>query len=67
MPTIEEFGQLIKQKYPQYQNINDKELGLKMIEKYPEYKDRVFDTEPNNQAQITQGYEPGVIIGGIKR
>ncbi len=52
MPTIEEFGKTIKQKYPQYQNIDDKELALKMIEKYPQYKDRVFDTDPQSQQQI---------------
>lgn len=54
MPTIEEFGRTIKQKYPQYQNIDDKELGLKMIEKYPQYKDRIFDTDPQTQEQIAQ-------------
>lgn len=53
MPTIEEFGQSIKQKYPQYQNIDDKELGTKMLEKYPQYKSKVFDTDPQTQQQIS--------------
>lgn len=52
MPTIEEFGQTIKKKYPQYQNIDDKELATKMLEKYPQYRDRVFDTDPQTQSQI---------------
>ena len=53
MPTIEEFGQTIKKKYPQYQNINDRELGMKMLEKHPEYSDRVFDTDPESQAGMS--------------
>ena len=54
MPTIEEFGQSIKKKYPQYQNIDDKELGTKFLQKYPEYQDRIFDTDPATQASIAQ-------------
>jgi hypothetical protein len=37
--TIEEFGQQIKQKYPQYKDLSDLEVGQKMIEKYPQYND----------------------------
>lgn len=36
--TIDQFGQKIKEKYPQYANYSDSEIGQKMIEKYPEYK-----------------------------
>lgn len=39
--TIEEFGQTIKQKYPQYSDIADAELGEKMLTKYPQYQDLV--------------------------
>lgn len=39
--TLEQFGQTIKQKYPQYQDIPDGELGQKMLDKYPQYKDMV--------------------------
>lgn len=52
MPTLEEFAQTIKQKYPQYQNIDDRELGMKMIEKYPQYKEKVFDTDPEKQKMV---------------
>ena len=41
-----EFSEKIKQKYPQYQDIDNKELAQKMIAKYPEYKEQVtFDIE----------------------
>lgn len=38
---IEEFGQKIKAKYPQYQDLPDADLGQKMINKYPQYKDLI--------------------------
>lgn len=44
--TIEQFGQTIKQKYPQYKDIPDAELGQKMITKYPQYKDMVAPGSP---------------------
>lgn len=36
--TIEQFGQEIKKKYPQYSNIDDKTLGETTIKKYPQYQ-----------------------------
>ena len=39
--TIEQFGQSIKQKYPQYQDLSDAELGQKMLAKYPQYQDMI--------------------------
>lgn len=39
--TLQQFGQTIKAKYPQYADIPDEELGSKMISKYPQYKDLV--------------------------
>lgn len=39
-----EFSQSIKNKYPQYKNVDDLELANKMIAKYPEYSEQVtFD------------------------
>lgn len=42
--NLQEFGQTIKQKYPQYQSIDDTQLANKIIEKYPEYKSRITET-----------------------
>ena len=39
--TIEEFGKTVKEKYPQYNDLSDIELGQKMIAKYPKYSDIV--------------------------
>ena len=39
--NIEEFGAKIKQKYPQYSDMSDIDLGQRMIKKYPQYKDMV--------------------------
>lgn len=50
--TIEQFGQTIKAKYPQYNDIPDAELGQKMLVKYPQYKDMVSGT-PAAPAQPT--------------
>lgn len=43
--TIEQFGATVKQKYPQYANFSDAEIGQKTLEKYPEYSDRII--KPN--------------------
>jgi hypothetical protein len=39
--TIDQFGELIKSKYPDYKDINNNDLVNKIIEKYPDYKDQV--------------------------
>lgn len=40
-----EFSKKIKQKYPQYKNVDDMTLAQKMVEKYPEYKNQVVFKE----------------------
>ena len=44
-----EFSKKIKEKYPQYSDVDDKELAEKIIAKYPEYSDITFDVEPGKQ------------------
>lgn len=44
-----EFSKQIKEKYPYYQKVDDRELAEKIIAKYPYYKDKVtFDNDVNN-------------------
>ena len=43
--TIEQIGQTIKAKYPQYKDMSDSDLGQRMLTKYPQYKDMV-SSEP---------------------
>ncbi|MCK9370278.1 hypothetical protein M0R04_10260 [Candidatus Dojkabacteria bacterium] len=47
--NIKEFGQTIKQKYPQYKDVPDEELGQKMLDKYPQYQNRITSTETTTQ------------------
>lgn len=39
--TIEEFGQSVKLKYPQYSGLSDQEIGEKTLQKFPEYQTRI--------------------------
>ena len=39
--TIEQFGQKVKAKHPQYGDLSDVEVGQKVLEKYPQYQDMV--------------------------
>lgn len=43
---IEEFGQKVKAKYPQYQDLPDAEIGQKVLSKYPSYGDLIDKVEP---------------------
>ena len=36
--TLEEFGQRIKAKYPQYANLSDTDIANKVLAKYPQYR-----------------------------
>jgi hypothetical protein len=38
-----EFSEKIKTKYPQYKDMDNKELAQRMVAKYPQYKDVTFD------------------------
>jgi hypothetical protein len=47
MVDYREFSRQIKEKYPDYQNVDDLKLANAMIEKYPEYKSQVtFEETP---------------------
>src|SRR5207245_5358704 len=46
--TRTEFAQQIKAKYPAYASIPDEDLASRMLDKYPEYKDRVVDFKTAN-------------------
>src|SRR5881394_3275155 len=72
--TPAEFAQSIKAKYPAYASIPDAELASRMLEKYPEYKDRVrtadFQTtnEPPSPSLLRQAGEAveNLGIGAVK-
>jgi hypothetical protein len=39
--TLEELGKKTKEKYPQYNNIDDRTLGQKVLAKYPQYQSQI--------------------------
>lgn len=50
-----EFAEKIKNKYPQYNDLDNKELAQKMVAKYPqEYSDVTFDDIPIQNIQMTE-------------
>lgn len=64
--TVEELGQSVKAKYPQYQNVPDVDLANKIIEKYPVYKNKIDTGSTQNiQTAQDQQVEPGNKIGGF--
>src|SRR5574343_99273 len=44
--TKQQFGDMIKKKYPDYEPIDSVELANKVIEKYPQYKNNVITESP---------------------
>lgn len=50
-----EFAEKIKNKYPQYNDLDNKELAQKMVAKYPqEYSDVTFDDIPVPNIQMNE-------------
>lgn len=56
MPTKQEFIQTIRQKYPQYNEVQDDILFNRIIDKYPVYKSQITDID--SPVSITQLEEP---------
>lgn len=50
--TTQELAQKIKQKYPQYKNVDDTQLVNKIVEKYPVYKTHLddFSSQPTQDS-----------------
>ena len=66
--TILELGQLMKQKYPQYKEIPDEELGNRILAKYPEYQGRISRPEVKDTRSGVEKVASGAasIVGGKK-
>lgn len=65
MQTVQQFGQTIKAKYPQYKDLSDEEIGSKMLAKYPQYKDMVSSQYSDRDQQFDQGpIESKIDAGG---
>lgn len=68
--TIEQFGQEIKKKYPQYQDVPDAELGQRVIDKYPVYQRVLSPTQPASKSPADiydKGEKPDGIVASITK
>jgi hypothetical protein len=62
MISVQELGQQVKAKYPQYAKMDDTAVGNAVLEKYPVYKAQVSQSPSIDMTQVA-GALPG--IGGI--
>ena len=46
--TLEQFGQQIKAKYPDYADMPDEDVASRVLQKYPQYQDLVQSATPNS-------------------
>ena len=63
-----EFAESIKTKYPQYKDMDNKDLAERMIAKYPQYKDITFDTPAEEKKGIDltpSGVYKKVVAGAV--
>ena len=67
MATYQEFSRQIKEKYPEYKDVDDLKLANAMIEKYPQYKNQVTfdDIEEQPQEPIKAGISVDVTPSGL--
>lgn len=55
--NLQEFGQQIKTKYPQYASMSDEDVANKVIAKYPQYKSQITDTTAQpEQPKPSEGF-----------
>ena len=57
--TLEQFGQTIKTKYPQYSNLSDTDVAQKVLDKYPQYQSQITV----GQREVSQAEKPGFFSG----
>lgn len=61
--SIEKFAQSIKEKYPQYKDVNDTLLTNSIIEKYPQYKGMIdFNAKSTVTPQQATASQPSLIM-----
>lgn len=69
--TLQQFGQSIQEKYPQYAHMDPTQLGQQMIQKYPVYASQIDQPQPQApsmqapQTQPTPQVEPSVLQGNL--
>lgn len=61
--NLEQFGQKIKSKYPQYQNIGDVELANKVMQKYPQYQKSITEVQDVKKEKETDTFMTRLKLG----
>ncbi len=51
--TLKEFGASVKAKYPEYAKYGDEEIASRMLDKYPQYKERIKVEAPTPKTPTT--------------
>ncbi len=51
--TIQQFGAMIKEKYPQYAKYDDAKIGQETLTTHPEYKNRIVEDKPVENVSMT--------------
>lgn len=62
--TLQQFGQTIKAKHPEYADMSDEEVGQKVLAKYPQYSDMVSNA-PTTAAGLPLGTRPAGLPAGV--
>lgn len=58
--TLQQFGQTIKAKHPEYADLSDEAVGQKVLDKYPQYRDMVSNAPLPRPAGLPAGMDlPG--------
>lgn len=52
--NLQQLGQQVKAKYPQYNNLSDEDVANKVIAKYPQYKSKIDTTSPTGTQAPTE-------------
>jgi hypothetical protein len=61
--NVQQLGQQVKAKYPQYAKMDDTQVGNAVLQKFPVYKAQITDSAPSFDMTKAAGALPG--IGGI--
>ncbi len=54
--SLQEFGQLVKQQYPAYEGKDDVQLAQAMLQKYPQYQDRIYTPSKQDEQYSLGGF-----------
>lgn len=63
--SVDDFATRLKEKYPQYANVDNHTLTERMLSVYPQYKD-VVSRVSRTQSQMDATYKPTTILDQIK-